>query len=157
VNLKELYEKSSTLPAFTFDRAPCTELYKDIRCSHTHLLWAHGYWLKPNKAQVTAGIILTQDLKGGIFDFYNDGAAEYDDGNVLMTGNWNIRTISSGYYDEYGNYYSDLHDSFEIHVYDSYTHSSADLYFDDVRFTGNKIIATNYYGGVISKYVFGRY
>ncbi len=96
-------------------------------------------------------------LEGGVFDFYNDGVAQYDDGTNLMRGNWSIRTISTGYYDEYGNYYSDLHDSFEIHVYDSYTHNSADLYFDDVKFTGNKIIATNYYGGVISKYIFRRY
>ncbi|MES2331008.1 MAG: hypothetical protein V4539_15500 [Bacteroidota bacterium] len=125
----------------------------------------------PNDAPVTGSWVLTETkqstgngwyyfnsgLEAGVFDFYNDGAAQYDDGHAVMTGNWSLRTISSGYYDEYGNYYSDLHDSFEIHVYDSYTHSSADLYFDDVRFTGNKIIATNYYGGVISKYVFSRY
>jgi hypothetical protein len=118
-----------------------------------------GSWVLLETKQSTGNgwYYFNSGFEGGIFDFYNDGGAEYDDGNVLMTGNWNIRTISSGYYDEYGNYYSDLHDSFEIHVYDSYTHSSADLYFDDVRFTGNKIIATNYYGGVISKYVFGRY
>jgi hypothetical protein len=96
-------------------------------------------------------------LEGGVFNFYNSGSAEYDDGYNLMSGNWNIRRVLSGFYDEYGTYYNELHDSFEVHVYDSYTHGSVDLYFDDVRFTGNKIIATNYNGGIISKYIFRRY
>jgi len=96
-------------------------------------------------------------LEDGVFDFYNDGTAKYDDGYNLMTGSWNIHTISAGYYDEYGTYYNDLHDSFEVHVYDNYTHGSVNLYFDDVRFTGNKIIGTNYSGNTISKYIFARY
>lgn len=96
-------------------------------------------------------------LEGGVFDFYNNGAAEFDDGYNFMRGNWTIRTITAGFYDEYGNYYNELHDSFEVHVYDNATRGSIDLYFDDVRFTGNKIVATNYRGGVISKYVFRRY
>ena len=66
-------------------------------------------------------------------------------------------TSSSGYYDQYGTYFSDVHESFEIHVYDNYTHGSADLYFDDVVFTGGRIIATNYNGGIISRYIFKRY
>lgn len=96
-------------------------------------------------------------LEAGVFHFYNDGTAKYDDGNILMRGSWDIRSVSSGYYDRNGNYYNDLHQSFEVHMYDSYTHASADLYFDDVIFTGNQIIATNYTGGMISRYVFDRY
>ena len=96
-------------------------------------------------------------LESGVFSFYNDGTAKYDDGNNLMRGSWDIRSVSSGYYDQYGNYYNDIHDSFEIHVYDNYTHASADLYFDDVLFTGNRIIATNYNGSMISRYIFSRY
>lgn len=96
-------------------------------------------------------------LESGVFSFYNDGTAKYDDGNNLMRGSWDIRSVSAGYYDQYGYYYNDIHDSFEIHVYDSYTHGSADLYFDDVIFTGNQIIATNYNGGMISRYIFTRY
>lgn len=96
-------------------------------------------------------------LEQGVFDFYSNGAAKYDDGYSLMRGSWQLRTIAAGYYDQYGNYYNDLHDTFEIHVYDSYTHGSADLYFDDVVFTGNRIIATNYNNGSISRYVFRRY
>jgi hypothetical protein len=118
-----------------------------------------GSWVLSESTQSTGNgwHYFNTGLESGVFDFYNDGSAQYDDGVNLMRGSWQIRTISSGYYDEYGTYYSDLHDSFEVHVYDNYTHNSADLYFDDVRFTGNKIIATNYYGGVISKYIFRRY
>lgn len=96
-------------------------------------------------------------LEKGVFDFYSNGSAKYDDGYNLMRGNWQIHTVSAGYYDQYGNYYNDLHDTFEIHVYDNYTHGSADLYFDDAVFTGNRIIATNYNGGTISRYIFRRY
>lgn len=96
-------------------------------------------------------------LESGVFSFYNDGTAKYDDGINLMRGSWDIRSVSSGYYDQYGNYYNDIHDSFEIHMYDNYTHASADLYFDDVLFTGNRIIATNYNGTMISRYIFSRY
>ena len=96
-------------------------------------------------------------LENGVFDFYNDGSAKYDDGYNLMRGSWNIQTIVSGYYDQYGNYYNDAHQSFEIHVYDNLTHGSAELYFDDVLFTGNKIIATNYNGNIIARYIFRRY
>lgn len=118
-----------------------------------------GSWVLIETKQSTGNgwYYFNSGLEEGIFDFTNNGSAQYDDGYNLMTGNWSLRTISSGYYDEFGNYYNELHDSFEIHVYDNYTRNSADLYFDDVRFTGSKIIATNYYGGVISKYVFGRY
>lgn len=96
-------------------------------------------------------------LEQGVFRFYNSGAAEYDDGYNFMRGNWRIRTISSGYYDQYGNWNNDLHDSFEIHVYDRVTQGSADLNFDDVVFTGNRIIATNYNGYTVARYTFRRY
>lgn len=118
-----------------------------------------GSWILSESLQSTGNgwYYFNSGLEGGVFDFYNSGSAQYDDGYNLMTGNWNIRTVSTGYYDEYGGYFTDLHDSFEVHVYDSRTRGSVDLYFDDARFTGNKIIATNYYGGIISKYVFRRY
>lgn len=118
-----------------------------------------GSWVLSESSQNNGGgwQYFNTGLESGVFDFYNNGSATYDDGYNLMRGSWSIRTVSSGYYDQYGNYYSDLHDSFEVHVYDNYTHGSADLYFDDVVFTGNKIIATNYNGNTISKYIFRRY
>ena len=96
-------------------------------------------------------------LENGVFSFYNNGAARFDDGYNLMNGNWNIELVSTGYYDQYGTYYSDLHEMWEMHVNDALTHNSLDLYFDDIYVTGSRIIATSYQGNTISKYVFSRY
>lgn len=96
-------------------------------------------------------------LESGVFDFYNNGQATYDDGYNLMRGSWLIQTVSTGYYDQYGDYYENLHDAMEIHLFDNQTKASADLYFDDVVFTGSQIIATNYQGAMISRYIFRRY
>ena len=125
----------------------------------------------PNRSYITGSWVLSESsqnngfgwhyfntgLEGGVFSFYNNGAAKFDDGYNLMNGSWDIRTVSSGYYDQYGTYYSDLHEMFEMHVNDQYTHNSVDLYFDDILVTGNSIIATNYNGNTISRYIFSRY
>ena len=118
-----------------------------------------GSWVlaESSKSSGNGWYYFNTGLESGVFDFYNNGSAKYDDGYNLMKGSWNIRSSSSGYYDQYGTYFSDVHESFEIHVYDNYTHGSADLYFDDVVFTGGRIIATNYNGGIISRYIFKRY
>ncbi|SJZ96605.1 hypothetical protein [Sediminibacterium ginsengisoli] len=96
-------------------------------------------------------------LENGVFDFYSNGSAKYDDGYNRMNGTWLIRSVVGGYYDQYGDYYNGRHDMFEIHVYDRYTGSSVDLFFDDVVYTGNRLIATLYRGGYVSRYVFSRY
>lgn len=96
-------------------------------------------------------------LETGVFDLYNNGGARYDDGRNLMTGSWYSSGVTTGYYDQYGNYYTDLHQNFEISVRDSYSGSSIDLYFDDVTFYGGSMIATNYTGGYIERYIFNRY
>ena len=96
-------------------------------------------------------------LENGVFDLYNDGGARYDDGRNLMTGNWYSTGVTSGYYDQYGNYYTDLHQNFQISVRDSYSGNSIDLYFDDVTFYGGSMIATNFSGGYIERYIFNRY
>ena len=118
-----------------------------------------GSWILSESSQSSGNgwYYFNTGLEDGVFDFYSNGAARYDDGYSLMKGSWSIHTVRGGYYDQYGNYYNDLHDSFEVHVYDSYTNGSVDLYFDDVVFTGNKIIATNYNGNTISRYIFRRY
>jgi len=125
----------------------------------------------PNRTNISGSWVLSESsqnngnswhyfntgLEAGVFTFYNNGAAKYDDGFNLMNGSWDIRTVSTGYYDQYGSYYSDLHEMFEMHVNDGYTHNSIDLYFDDILVTGNSIIATSYNGNTISKYIFRRY
>lgn len=95
-------------------------------------------------------------LEDGVFDFYRNGDAEYDDGFSLMRGTWRIRTVAGGYYDQYGNYYDRLHDSWEVNVYDAYNRSSIDMYFDEIVVYNNRIVATHYDGYYIQRYTFRR-
>lgn len=125
----------------------------------------------PGQASVTGSWILTESTRSdgyswqyfnsgverGVFDFYGNGIAEYNHGYTSMHGNWYTRFVSSGYYDRYGNYYSDSHQSMEIHVSDRYGGGSINLFFDDVIVTGNELIATYYDGHYIQRYIFRRY
>lgn len=127
--------------------------------------------LVPNQSSITGTWMLSESsqsngigwhyfntgLEGGVFSFYNNGSARYEDEYSQMNGSWDIRTVSAGYYDQYGKYYNDIHEMFELHVNDRYTNNSIDLYFDDIVITGNSIIATSYNGNTISRYVFRRY
>jgi hypothetical protein len=96
-------------------------------------------------------------LENGIFDLYENGAAQYSDGHVVLQGNWYISNTSGGYYDEYGSYYVGTHQSFDIHVSDYYTSSNVDLHFDNVKVFGNQLVATYYNGTYIESYTFRRY
>ena len=96
-------------------------------------------------------------LENGIFDFYDNGAAQYTDGSTGMQGVWFIHTLSGGYYDQYGNYYTDVHQSLDIQLEDPYTHGSIHLYFDDVQLYGNRFYATYYNGRTIERFTFIRY
>lgn len=96
-------------------------------------------------------------LERGVFTFYNNGAAAYDDGYSQMTGGWGIFTSSEGYYDQYGRYRNDLHQAFRINVEDRFTNNSINLQFDNIEVSFNRLIATSYDGRTISRYIFIRY
>ena len=92
----------------------------------------------------------------GVISFYENGSAQYDDGSVFFQGSWYTNSVSDGYYDEYGNYYTNLHQSFQTSLTGSGT-SSLNLYFDDVSFSGNnQFIGTYYNGKSIECYTFRR-
>ena len=93
----------------------------------------------------------------GVFTFYNNGTAEYDDGYSFLQGNWDSYTQTGGYYDQYGNYYTDAHQTFQVKA-GSNGGGSLDLYFDDISFVNtNQFIGTYYNGKGIEKYIFSRY
>lgn len=93
----------------------------------------------------------------GVFTFYNNGGAQYDDGVSVLQGSWNTGTQSSGYYDAYGNYYTDAHEVFQVQA-NGNGGGSLDLYFDDISFLNrNTFIGTYYNGKGIEKYTFTRY
>ena len=91
----------------------------------------------------------------GVLTFYSNGSAQYDDGNLFMHGTWYMNDINDGYYDRYGNYYSDWHQNFEASL--NGNGRSLDLYFDNISFVGNnKFIGTYYTGESIQRYTFVR-
>lgn len=92
----------------------------------------------------------------GVLSLYNDGTAQYDEGHLFLQGNWYSNTISDGYYDEYGNYYTGLHSNFQASM-SSGNGNSLDLYFDDISFAGsNTFIGTYYTNNSIQRYTFKR-
>lgn len=118
-----------------------------------------GSWVLTDVSQKDAygWYSVVTGLENGVFDFYNDGTVRYTDNHVSMQGNWYVQTTIGGYYDEYGNYYSDSHQSLEIHLSDYYSDNYADLYFNDVRIYANRFVATNYDGTYVERYRFSRY
>ena len=93
----------------------------------------------------------------GILSFYENGTAQYDEGNIFMQGYWYTIDASDGYYDAYGNYYVEPHQSF-VASFTGSRGSSLDLYFDDISFVGsNQFTGTYYTGKSIQRYTFKRY
>lgn len=93
----------------------------------------------------------------GVLTFYTDGGAEYDDGYEYMQGQWYRYIQTGGYYDEWGNYYNNEHEAFQVQVSNN-AGGSLDLYFDDISFSGyNRFVATYYNGRSVEKYIFSRY
>lgn len=127
--------------------------------------------LVPNQNSIEGSWVLTEasqsdgfnwtyfnsGMEDGVFDFYRNGDAEYDDGFNRMRGQWRIRTLSNGYYDQYGRYQNNIHQTFEVDVYDSRTQGSINLIFDDIVVHPNTLIGTAYDGRYVIRYTFKRY
>ncbi len=96
-------------------------------------------------------------LENGVFDFYDNGSAVFTDQQGTMRGSWYVQTVTGGYYDEYGNYYTDVHQELQLQLSDPYTGSSINLYFNDVNIGGGQMIGTYYDGNYVVRYRFSRY
>lgn len=93
----------------------------------------------------------------GVFNFYNDGTAQYSDNLGNMQGYWNSNFVYSEYYDANGNYRNDGHNNFKINV-TANNGGYVYLNFDDISFSGrNTFIATYYDGKTLESYTFMRY
>lgn len=94
----------------------------------------------------------------GVFEFYDQGSAKYNDANISFAGSWYITNIDNSYYDEYGNFYTDSHQSLETLMNDPYSYNSLNLYFDYIKFVNsNLFIATYFDGKNIERISFSRY
>jgi hypothetical protein len=96
-------------------------------------------------------------VENGIFYFYNNGQAKYVESGTTLTGTWYMQPSTDGYYDEYGNYYTNNHQSLSIHVSNYSGSDVVDMYFDDVRVNSNSFVGTNYNSDYIGRYRFSRY
>jgi len=118
-----------------------------------------GTWVLTN-ADESAGYTWTPfytGLENGVFYFYGNGTAQYDNGNTVMQGTWYMPAIIGAYYDENGNYQNSYHNSLQIHLSDAYTHSAVDMNFDYVTFIGNRFVATYDNGSTTERYWFSSY
>jgi len=96
-------------------------------------------------------------VENGIFYFYNNGQAKYVENGTTLNGTWNMETLTTGYYDEYGNFYTNSHEALAIHVANYSGSDVVDMSFDDVKVYANSFVATNYTKDYIGRYRFSRY
>jgi hypothetical protein len=134
--------------------ASCTKVVIDARPASIT-----GSWVLTDAAQKDryGWYTVTTGVEYGVFTFYSNGRARYVENGVVLEGSWNIQTLTSGYYDEYGNYYTNSHQSLSIYVSDYYGDDVIDMYFDNVRISNNSFVGTNYTHNTIGRYRFSRY
>ncbi len=117
-----------------------------------------GSWVLTDASGKDAGgwYSINTGLEGGVFDFYPNGSAAYSDNSVTMHGSWSTSISLSGYYDEYGDFYTDSHETMTVRLSDSHG-NSANIYFDDIKVSGGYLTGTVYDGHTLEKYHFSRY
>ena len=117
-----------------------------------------GSWILTDASGKDAGgwYSINTGLESGVFHFYPDGTATYSDNSVALRGSWSTSTSLNGYYDEYGDFYTDSHTSMSVRLSDGYG-NSANIYFDDIRVSGGRLTGTVYDGHTLEKYHFSRY
>ena len=118
-----------------------------------------GSWVLTDaaKGNATGWKPLYTGLENGVFTFYTNGGAVYDDGYTIFQGSWAITPVSTGYYDYYGNYYTDYHDAMQVSLRSS-VGGTINLYFDDINFNSNNYFTGTYYRNYsIERYGFRRY
>jgi len=118
-----------------------------------------GSWVMTEAQQYTAygWRYIQTGLEQARFDFFSNGSASYTDFYGDMHGSWSVATVRDGYYDEFGNYYTDLHDVMRIDLHDPQNGDAINLYFNDISFQGSVFYGTYYNGNYIVRYRFDRY
>ena len=134
----------------------CTKSINEPGRSYSTDITGSWYLAEAAESAGNGWNVFSTGLEKGTFTFFGDGSARYDDGYNKMTGTWTIVTLSDGYYDRYGVFHSELHDSFRLHLRDSYTNNSVDLYFDDIIVASGNLIGTSYNGHTVNRYIFNR-
>ncbi|HEX6429896.1 MAG TPA: hypothetical protein VF008_19515 [Niastella sp.] len=133
--------------------ASCSKVVIDVQPTLT------GSWVLTDAAQKDAygWYTVNTGIEHGVFDFYSNGRARFVENGTTLEGTWSIQTLTTGYYDEYGVYFTNTHQGLSIHVSDYYGDDTIDMYFDNVKIYANSFVATNYANNHIGRYRFSRY
>lgn len=135
--------------------ASCTKvgLIVDIQPTIT------GSWVLSDAAQKDAygWTSVNTGVENGVFTFYSNGHATYVENGASLDGTWSMNTANSGYYDQYGVYFTNSHQDLSIHVSNYRGDDVIDMYFDNVTIYPNSFVATNYNSHTIGRYKFSRY
>lgn len=118
-----------------------------------------GSWvlLYAEKQRLFSETTITTGYEEGVFYFYENGEAVYDDGFDVMRGNWRLRWLNDGYYDNDGNYHSESRQVFSLHLVDFQTNRVLDWDFDDSWFTNRDRFTARYYSYSYQyRYVFAK-
>jgi len=135
--------------------ASCSKVVVDVDIQPN----INGSWVLTDAAQKDkyGWYTVNTGIEHGIFTFYNNGRARYVENGVTLEGTWSMRSVTDGYYDEYGVYYTNSHYDLSIHVSDYYGDDVIDMYFDNVNVRSNSFVGTNYNNGYVGRYRFSRY
>jgi hypothetical protein len=96
--------------------------------------------------------------ENGLFNFYNNGSAQYEDNAGRLNGRWNLQRTNHGYYDANGNYREENNLIFSINLADFRNNDYLRLDFDDCWFNGSsRFIAVYYTASYQYRYEFVRY
>lgn len=133
--------------------AGCSKIVIDIQPAIT------GSWVLTDAAHKDSygWYTVNTGVENGVFTFYNNGRARYVENGSTLEGTWSMQTITTGYYDEYGVYFTNSHQSLSIHVSNYYGDDVVDMYFDNVKINANSFVATNYTNNYVGRYRFSRY
>jgi len=133
--------------------ASCSKVVIDVQPTIT------GSWVLTDAAQKDAygWYTVNTGVEAGVFYFYNNGRAKYVENGTTLDGTWSMRSITTGYYDEFGVYFTNSHQDLSIHVSNYYGDDTIDMYFDNVKVYSNSFVATNYTNNSVGRYRFSRY
>ena len=96
--------------------------------------------------------------ENGVFYFYDNGEAIFDDGQIQMRGSWQLRLVNGGYYDANGNWQNGTHQVFVLHLVNFQYNQVLHWEFDNSYFTSNRRFVARYQSYSYDyKYVFNRY
>jgi hypothetical protein len=100
---------------------------------------------------------ISSGVENGVFHFYNDGSAEYDEQGTRLQGTWNYQTVYSGYYDASGKYYNGAHKVLSINVSNYAGTDVIDMDLDVADLYGDSLVGTTYTNSYVDFYQFRRY